>query len=402
MPLFDYIAADATGATSRGAVEAATAELALDTLKDRGLNVQSLEERAPVSFFARALPSFGGIPIKAIVIFSRQFSILVGAQVPIVESLRTVANQTQHRRMREIVFDVADEVEAGTPLSTAMAKYPAAFSDFFVNMIKSGETTGRLEEIMIYLADQMERDYDLMTKIKGAMIYPAFIMIGLVGVGFVMMVFVVPKLTAVLQESGAQLPLPTRILIGTSSFFQRYWILILVAAGGGGAGLRAWTATPGGKKIWDFIKLKVPVFGALFQRIYIVRFTRSFSTLLSGGVEQVRALEISADIVGNATYAAQIRETAKEVSDGNSVTTVFTREGTMPKMVPQMMSVGESTGRLHEVLAKLTDFYSRELQNLVTNLVSAIEPLIMLIMGLAVGVMVAAIILPMYSLSANF
>ncbi len=402
MPLFDYTATDAAGATVRGGVEAATSDLALDTLKDRGLNIQSLEERAAESFFSRALPFLGGIPIKAIVIFSRQFAILVGAQVPIVESLRTVGSQTEHARMRQIVLDVADDVEAGTPLSVAMARFPAAFSDFFINMIKSGETTGRLEDVMNYLADQMERDYDLTTKIQGAMIYPAFIMIALVGVGFIMMVFVVPKLTAVLQESGAVLPLPTRMLIAVSGFFKTYAILIAAATAGGALGLRAWVKTPAGRKIWDYAKLRVPVFGPLFKRIYIVRFTRSLATLLSGGVEQVHALEISADIVGNATYSAQIRETAKEVSDGNSVTTVFAREGSMPKMLSQMMAVGESTGRLHEVLSKLTDFYSRELQNLVTNLVSAIEPLIMLVMGLAVGLMVAAIILPMYSLSSNF
>lgn len=401
MTLFDYIATDAAGKTASGAVEAATAELALDTLKDRGLSVSSLEERAPESVFAKSLPFFNKVPIGALVIFSRQFAILVGAQVPLVDALRTVAKQTQHERLRDIVLDVADEVEAGTPLSNAMDKHPKAFSKFFVNMIKSGETTGRLEEVMNYLADQMERDYDLMTKIKGAMIYPVFIIIGLVAVGFVMMVFVVPKLTSVLQESGATLPLPTRLLIGTSGFFQKYWILIIIAGIAAFFGFRFWTAQPAGRSAWDLIKLKIPVFGPLFQRIYIVRFTRSLATLLTGGVDLVKSLGISADIVGNASYERQIRDTAKEVSDGNSVTTVFEREGIMPDMVPQMMAVGESTGRLHEVLNKLTDFYSRELQNLVSNLVSAIEPLIMLVMGLAVGVMVAAIILPMYSLSSS-
>jgi len=400
MPRYDYTARNAENNQVQGLVEADTVDIATDTLKDRGLFVLSIEEHKD-SAMSFELPFFNKIPIKELVIFSRQFSVLMGAKVPLVQALKTAARQTQHPRLQRIVVDVANEVETGTSLSVAMANHPQAFSTFFVNMIRSGETTGRLEEVMNYLADQMERDFDLMTKIKGAMIYPIFIIIGLVIVGFVMMVFVVPKLTATLTESGASLPWTTNLLIGTSSFFKKYAIQIVIAAVLGGAAFRWWTSQPGGKALWDRAKLKIPVFGNLLQHIYIVRFTRSMSTLLAGGVDIPQALDICADIVGNEYYRQQILETKKEVSDGNSITTVFLRDKSVPSMIPQMMAVGEDTGRLGEVLERLTGFYSRELSNSVSNLVSAIEPLIMLVMGGAVGIMVAAIILPMYNLASQ-
>lgn len=402
MPRYDYSARNAQGNPVEGLVEADTVDIATDALKDRGLFVLTIKEHQERALFDKELPFFNKIPIRDLVIFSRQFSVLMGAKVPLVQALKTVARQTQNNRLKVVLLDIAGEVEAGTSLSVAMAKHPKAFSSFFVNMIRSGETTGRLEDVMNYLADQMERDFDLMTKIKGAMIYPIFIVIGLVIVGFIMMVFVVPKLTATLTESGATLPWTTNLLIGTSGFFKAYAVQIVIAAVLASVAFRWWTAQPGGKAIWDRIKLKIPVFGDLLKHIYIVRFTRSMSTLIAGGVDIPQSLGIVADIVGNEYYRQLILETKKEVSDGNSITTVFNRTKAFPMMIPQMMSVGEETGRVGEVLERLTGFYSRELSNSVTNLVSAIEPLIMLVMGGAVGIMVAAIILPMYNLASQF
>lgn len=402
MPLFSYKAQDKTGAAIQGTVEAASREIAETSLKDRGFSATSIEEKAAPALFSLELPFFSRVPIKDIVIFTRQFAVLAGAKVPMVQALRTVARQTANPRFQRIVAEAASEVEAGTALSVALAAHPEAFSAFFVNIIKSGETTGKLEDVMNYLADQMERDYDLMQKIKGAMTYPIFIMVGLVIVGFVMMAFVVPKLTGTLAESGAELPWTTKLLIGVSGFFASYAVHLVVAAVAAGFGFQYWVRTPEGKRIWDRLILSAPLFGPILQRIYIVRFTRSMQTLLTGGVDIPGSLEVVADIVGNAHYRRLIIETKKEVSDGHSITTVFQRDAIVPTMVPQMMGVGEETGRLSEVLSRLTDFYSRELQNRVQNLVSAIEPLIMIVMGLAVGIMVSAIILPMFNLAAAF
>lgn len=402
MPRYDYRATDAKGLTVSGIAEAANEEMARDTLKDRGLVVISLSASAKRGLLEFELPFFKKIPVKDLVIFSRQFAVLMGAKMPIVNSLKTVARQTKSRKLAAVMMDLSDEVEAGTALSVSMAKYPNAFSPFFVNMIRSGETTGRLEDVMNYMADQMERDYDLNAKIKGAMIYPIFVIIGLVIVGFIMMAFVVPKLTDVLKESGAKLPWATQALIFISGFMKRFAIQIIIATIAAVIGMQYWIRTPVGRRFWDRFVLMIPVFGVMLQQIHLIRFTRSFATLVSGGVDVPASLEVCADVVGNETYKDILVRTKKEVMDGNSITTVMMGEKLVPKMVSQMMAVGEETGRLFEVTEKLTEFYSRELTNKVSNLVSAIEPLIMMVMGAAVGVMVVAIIAPMYQLATQF
>jgi len=402
MPRFDYRVRDAEGKAIVGVIEAPTQEIAMETLRDRGFFVVSLDLAKKASVFEFELPFFNKIPIKDIVIFSRQFSVLMGAAVPLVQSMQTVARQTQNRRLTRMLLEVADEVEAGAALSTALEHHPNAFSEFFVHMVRSGETTGRLEEIMNYLADQMEKDYDMNQRIKGAMIYPVFIIFGLVVVGFIMMAFVIPKLTDVLAESGAVLPWTTRLLIAVSGFFKAFSIHIIVAAVLAVIGFRWWTGTKTGRYIWDKYKLYIPVFGDILRKIYVVRFTQSFGTMMTGGVDIPSGLQICSDVVGNAYFKELLLETRREVSDGNALTTVLERERSIPDMVSQMMSVGEETGRLVEVLDKLTEFYSRELSHAVANLVHAIEPMIMLIMGGAVGIMVAAILLPMYNLASQF
>lgn len=402
MPKFDYRVRDQQNVILEGLIEADTQDIAQDTLRDRGYAVLSLTEHQEAVLFERELPFFNKVPIKDIVIFTRQFAVLIGAKVPVVQGLKTVGRQTKNPRLRRVVVDVSNEVEAGTPLSTALGKHSKVFSPFFVNIIKSGETTGRLEEVMNYLADQMEKDYDLMSKIKGAMTYPIFIICGLVIVGFIMMTYVVPKLTASLTESGVELPWTTKVLIAVSSFMQHNVVVIVIGAVIAGVAFRVWTSKPAGRAVWDRVKLRLPVFGPLLKNIHLVRFTRSLTTLINGGVDVPSALDICADIVGNEHYRAILTETKKEVSDGNSITTVLFRDNLTPKMIPQMMVVGEETGRLAQVLEKLTEFFSRELDNSVTNLVSAIEPLIMMVMGGAVGIMVAAIMLPMYKMATQF
>jgi type IV pilus assembly protein PilC len=217
-----------------------------------------------------------------------------------------------------------------------------------------------------------------------------------------MMIFVVPKLTAILLETGAELPVTTQMLISTSDFFKSFWWLIIGATVGGLVGLRYYRKTAAGRKQTDFVLLKTPIFGPLiFQKMYLVRFTRSLSTLLTGGVSLTEALNITSDIVGNEVYKDVIQQTIKEVEDGNSIATVFRQSSVVPNMVTQMLAVGEQTGRLDKILIKLSNFYAREVDNAVGNLVTLIEPLILMVMGVGVGVMVAAILLPMYNLAAG-
>ena len=268
-------------------------------------------------------------------------------------------------------------------------------------MIRAGETSGKLEESLNYLADESEKDYDMMSKVKGAMIYPIFVLVGLSAVGTAMMIFVVPKLTNILTETGAELPFATRVLIGTSGFFQDFWWAIVILMGGAVFGFKFLRNNEKGRRYLDYIKLKLPIFGKLFQRIHLVRFTRSMNTLIVGGVTITEGLRIASEVVSNEIYKELIEKTIKEVEEGNSISSVFADSNEIPKMVSQMMSIGEKTGKLDIVLARITEFYSREIDNIVANLMVLMEPIIMVVMGLAVGIMVAAIILPMYNMASN-
>lgn len=402
MTEYRFKARDNAGAEVSGMVSADEEKMAEAALRDKGLSEVVLMPIVAKSIWQTSIDFFDRVKVKDLVVFARQFAVMESASVPLVQSLRTLSRQTLNKKLRQIILEVADEVEAGSKLSFALSRHPDVFSDFYVNMIRSGETTGRLGDVLTYLADQQEKDYDLLNKVRGAMMYPAFIIVGMTGVGIVMMVFVIPKLTEVLSESGGQLPLATRVLIGVSDILSNFWWLILAAAIGAVFALRWWIKTPKGRRGWDRVKIKIPIFGYLFQRIYLVRMTRSLNTLLAGGVDLVPALVISADVVGNSFYKDLILKTKKEVEDGNSIISVFQSRNEVPSMYSQMLAVGEETGKMNEILARLGSFYSRDIDNFVANLSTIIEPIIMVVLGLAVGTMVAAIILPMYSLATQF
>jgi len=403
MAIFRYKASSEDLRTTTGLVEAANENIAFDILAEKGLAVINLEEESKLFNNRFSLNNFlKRIKPKDIVIFSRQFSVLISANVTLVQSLKILSDQIENKQLQTVIAGVAEEIDGGARLSDSLAKRPDVFSNFYINVVKSGETSGKLDEVLNYLADELEKDYDMMSKIKGAMIYPAFIISGLVIVGIFMMVSVVPKLTAVITESGGELPLPTKILVALSAFLIKFWIMLLILLVGAVVGLRYFVKTPQGKFLLDTTLLRLPIFGTLFQRIYLVRFTRSLQTLLLGGVNISKALVITSEVVTNDVYKKLIKDTIKEVEDGNSISSVFETSEQIPKMVSQMMSIGEKSGRLDTVLGRITDFYTREINNIIANLMSLMEPIIMVVMGIGVGLMVAAIILPMYKMASSF
>jgi len=399
---FCYRTRDKDGQVVEGVIEAQDKGEANKTLSEQGLIILSLEREGKKNLLNINIPFLNRIKTKDIVMFSRQLAVMFSATLPIVQSLRILSEQIDNPRFRQIISEIGDDVDGGEKLSNAMERHGKAFSPFFVAMIRSGETSGSLDKVLNYLADEQEKDYALMSKIKGAMIYPAFILSALFGVGIIMMVFVVPKITAILAETGGELPLATRLLVGTSDFMVNFWWAIIIVAIIVFVSIKFALKKPMVKKYWDFAKLKLPVFGGLFQKIYLVRFTRSMSTLVEGGVLITTSLEIVSDVVGNAYYKDLILRTARNVEDGNSVAALFLESKQVPPMIAHMLSVGEKTGRVGEVLSRMTDFYAREVESSVANLISLIEPMIMVIMGLGVGVMVAAVIMPMYNMSSSF
>lgn len=402
MAVYSYKAKDRQSNTLVGAVEAPSESVAIDVLHEKNLIVLSLQERRRLSLLQFSIPFFNRVKLRDVVVFARQLAVMISASVPLVQALRILTKQTENVSLKIIVSEVADEVDGGAKLSASLARFPQVFNDFFVHMIRAGETSGRLDETLTYLADEEEKNYDLQSKIRGAMIYPIFILSGMVVMGVAMMIFVIPQLTKVLTEGGAKLPIATRILIGVSGFMQLRWpylLLILIAII---IGYRLYVRTPAGRFMVDNLKLRAPIIGSIYRRIAITRFAQSLSTLLQSGVPLTRALEIVADIVGNTVYRRLTQQAIKDVEDGNPLSTTFLKSAIVPAMLTQMMNVGEQTGRLDFVLKKLSEFYSREVENAVTGLVTLIEPLILIVLGIAVGGLVAAILLPIYSLSESF
>ncbi len=398
MPQYTFRAINQEGDVITGAVEAESEAAALVLVRDEGYEPISITAQrrnllsSDLEFLQRITP-------KDIVIMSRQLAVMVDASLPLVEALRILVKQTANPKLKKIITSIADEVEGGARLSIALQQYPKHFSNFYISIVRSGETSGQLADVLNYLADQLEKDYDLRSKIRGAMIYPAFIMSGLLVVGFLMMIYVVPRMTEILKETGAELPISTRILIFVSDWLQVYWWLAIILLIAAVVGFRLALRNEQFRYAFDWFKLRVPIFGRLSQRIYVVRFTQSLSTLSVGKVPLADSLVIVRDIVGNKVYEELLSQTIDEVKDGNSIATVFLKSKDVPDMLSQMLVVGEETGRIDDVLNRLTGFYTREIDNLVSNLVTLIEPIVMIMMGLAVGVMVAAVILPIYTLS---
>lgn len=401
MPIFKYVAEDSKGKIKRGTIVGLSDNEATFKLRKKDLNPTSIIN-VTNNLFSKFLMFIAPIGGKDLVIFSRQFSVMISANVPVVESLLILVDQTNNISLKNMLSEIAFEVDGGSFLSDAFAKRPKIFSDFFVNIIRSGESSGKLDEVLNYLADEMEKNYDMVAKVKGAMIYPVFVMSGLVAVAIVLMIYVIPNLTTILTETGMELPLSTRIVIGTSKFLQSYILFVILGVGAFAFLVRVYLRTYSGKRNFDIVKLRMPIFGTLFKYIYLMRFTRSLSTLLKGGVTITRSLEITAEVVGNVIYKELILETLESINDGNPLSMVMENSNYIPKMVPQMIAVGEKTGKIDTVLDRITEFYFREASNMLDNLSKLMEPMIMVIMGVGVGIMVAAVILPMYNMANQF
>ena len=403
MPKYYYKAKNRTGKLIEGSVDAASAEKAADFLMQNNLAVIEVSEKFDdYKSFLKNISFLSRVKSKELVVFFRQMAVMIDANIPIVRGLRILSQQTESEYLKEIITEVANEVEGGQSLSSAMSMFPDTFSDFYVNIIMSGETSGRLSEVMNYVADQKEKDYDLESKIRGAMVYPSFIVSVLLVVGFIIIAFVIPNLAKVLSESGAQLPWITRALLSLSGFISMFWWLILLLFLGSIVAWLAFVKTPQGEYIKDNLKINIPVFGKVWRHIYIVRICRSFATLVRGGVPISQSLDVIKGVVGNVVFEEIIEDAIKSVDEGNQISESLASNKNVPIIVVQMISVGEDSGKLEEVLEKSADFYSREIDNTVRNLSNLIEPVIMIMLGLAVGLFVAAVILPMWQLSASF
>lgn len=396
-----YKARTATGQLKTGEITATSEENAADLLGQHQLILTKLSPKKEGGFDAsNLLAVFHRISMKDRVIFTRQLGTMIKSGLPIVQALHILAEQTANKRFSEVILDLSATVEGGGTFSAALAKYPKLFDRVYVNLVKSGEASGHLEEILERLAEQQEKSYRLAGKVRGAMMYPAFVMVALVGAAILMMIVVIPPLKTIFQDAGAQLPLPTRMLIAASDGLRAYWWLMIPVLAGIVFGMQRLLQTEGGKTTWDRLKLRLPIFGPLFQKIYISRMTRTLSSLTGGGVPILRALDIVGESTGNSVYEKALKDAAKDVEAGIPLSEPLRANPAFPAMVPQMISVGEQTGNLDGVLNKLADFYEEEVDNIVKNLSTLMEPILMVVMGIAVGGLLIAILMPIYNLGS--
>jgi type IV pilus assembly protein PilC len=396
---FAYQARDDQGRYRTGTVEANNEALAFDVLRAHGLIVIKILPFTQISILER-IKIFDNVPIRDIVLFSRQLSTLINAKVPIVQALKILEMQVSSQKLKSTISELAQLVESGESVSSAMAQYPKIFSELYINLLRAGELAGTMDESLDYLSQQLEKDYDLRQKVIGALTYPAFIVAALFVVGFLMFLYVLPPLVSVLQESSVELPFTTKILIGATNFLQGYWWAVIILTIGTVVGLGFYAKTVGGKYVIDTIKIKSPVFGKLFVKIYMARFARNLSTLIAGGIPIVKALDSVADIVNNVIYKEIILDASTQVRNGKSIASALTVRPEFPPIVAQMTQVGESTGRLQEILEKLASFYEKEVDGVIKILTTLLEPIVMMLLGLAVAVMVAGILLPIYNLAS--
>jgi len=401
--VFTYRVRDKSGRIVSGELEGDSVTLVAKALRDRGMVPLQVEEKqSSILQTEIKIPGLSSrVKAKEIVIFSRQFATMVNSGLSLIRALTVLEEQTESDALREVLGTVRTDVERGTSLSAAMDRHPKIFTDLYVSMIRAGEIGGVLDETLLRLADILEAQLKLRSKIRSAMAYPAVIGFLIVAVTTAMIVFVVPVFTNLYAElgNGASLPLPTQVLVGLSTVIKSFWWLLALIVGFSIWGFRRWISTDGGRLIWDTIKLKLPVFGSLAQKTALSRFSRTLAVLSRTGVPILQAIDIVADTSGNRLVAKALEEVKDSVRAGESLAAPLSRHAVFPPMVVQMMTVGEETGELDGMLAKVADFYEGEVEDTVNALTSLIEPLLIVVMGVTVGGILISLYLPIFNIA---
>lgn len=398
MANFEYKARTREGEARSGLVTASSEEAALDALQQNNLTVIAIREAPGPSLVERGISFGSGIKQKDIVVFSRQLATLFEARIPVAIALKTLMSEASKPALKRVIAEILDDVAGGMALSQAIAKHPKVFSSFYVNLVRSGEESGKLQDIFTYLADYLERSYYLAAKAKNSLIYPAFVLVAFTGVLVVMLVVVFPRLISIFQETGQPVPFYTQAVIYLSVFLQRWGILVLIALVGGGVLVWRWAGTAPGKLFFHRLQVNVPIMGDLYRKLFMARMTDNLQTLIAGGIPIVRALSITADVVGNVVYKAAIDRAVESVKAGSTISAAFEATPEIPALVTQMIRIGETSGRLDFILASVARFYSKDVDSVLESIVALVEPALIIFLGIGVGALVASVLVPLYNL----
>ncbi len=400
--LFNYSAVDAQGQPKNGSIDALNMDIALSSLQRRGFVVSKIipvgEKKGLLNI---ELTFLQRVSNKDIVILSRQMATLFQAQVSALRIFRLLGEEAENKLLRKKLIIIADDIQGGSSISVALEKHHEVFSDFYVSMVKAGEESGKLDETFNFLADYLDRTYELVSKAKGALVYPSFVIFTFVSVMIIMFTVVIPKISGILKDSGQELPIYTRAVMGISDFLVQYGFffagIVLVAA----FFLYKYVQTPTGRELFDMFKLNVPYISNLYKKLYLSRLSDNMNTMLMSGISMVRAIELTANVIDNTIYKKILATAVEAVKAGKPVSEALGgNPDIIPKIMIQMMKVGEETGELGNILKTLANFYSREVRTAVDALVDLIEPLMIVLLGLGVAILLASVMVPIYNISS--
>lgn len=401
--LFNYRATTKEGVEQNGSIDAPNVDIAISSLQRRGLVILKInkESEGRGGFLGKSIAILSKVRNRDVVLLSRQIATLFEAKVSVLVTFRLLAAEAENQFLREALTAVTDDIKGGLPISTSLAKHPDIFSNFYVSMVKAGEESGKLSETFTFLADHLERSYELVTKAKNALIYPAFIVVTFIVVMILMLVFVIPKLSAILLETGQQLPIYTRLIIGFSNIFVDYGVIIVILLAILGLFLSRYLPTAAGALALSRFKLSIPYVGRLYQKLYLARIADNLNTMITSGISMVRAVEVTAEVVDNDVYKEILLKSATAIKSGDSVSTTFAKYSEMPGILVQMIKVGEESGKLGFVLDTLARFYRREVNNEVDTLVGLIEPALIVFLAVGVGILLTSVLVPIYNIASS-
>lgn len=399
--LFTYKALDQSGEHKEGLIDAANMDAAINSIQKRGLVISSIKPNEKVSVLTK-IPFLNKVSAKDVVIISRQMATLFEAQVSPLRVFKLLASQVDNATLRRAMNIIADDLQEGSAISKALAKHPAIFSEFYVNMVASGEESGRLDKTFGFLADYLERQHDVTSKAKHALVYPSFVVVTFIAVMILMLTIVIPKITPILEESSVELPIYTKAVIFLSDFVLNYGLftagILLVLIIGFSRYIRGLS----GRTSFDDFKLGIPYVGDLYKKLYLSRIADNMNVMILSGISMLRALETTANVVGNETYKNILAQAAAQVRAGKALSGTLAEYPQIPGIMVQMIKVGEETGELGNILKTLAKFYQREVIAAVDTLVGMIEPVMIILLGLGVGSLLAAVLMPIYNLAGSF
>lgn len=402
MPQYNYTATDFQLKRKSGQITASSSREARRLLREKGLFVLDIKEYKPIERkninFSLTKPK---INVKEITLFSRQFATLIEAGIPISRSLYILTQNTRNKQFAKILNNIRTQIEQGTSLSVALSKYDKIFPPIYIDMVASGEVSGALHEVLDRLASYMENEKSIKSKVKSAFIYPTIVLVVAIAVVFLMLIYVIPKFIPIFEDMGEQLPLPTRMLLNLSEFMQTSWWMLIVGFLVMLIAIGIYRQTPMGRKQTDILKLKIPIIGDVISKSAIARFCRTLETLQRSGVPLIQSLGIVGKTSGNYVIQRAVENSITSLENGEGISAPLAESGAFPVLVTQMISIGEETGELEQILTKIADFYEEEVGIAVATMTSLIEPIITVFLGVLIGFIAVAIIMPMYEMMGN-